>query len=90
MSDYNELIEQLKEAGGYQDDRGNRFYKLPSEAVCRKAAQAIEQLAEERDAAIADLKGFCFCCKRHIDGICPTSARTTECDKLWEWRGVIE
>lgn len=91
MEDYKELIERLKEAGGYQDDRGNRFYKLPSEAVCRKAAQAIEQLVKERDAAVEDLFeeadsrfNTCLYCKKDADCV-------LDCDNaLWEWRGVTD
>lgn len=62
MNDYKELI----------GDIGDCLIAQPSEAVCkrilREAADAIEQLVKERDAAIADLKinWLCAVCKNRV------------------------
>lgn len=81
MNEYKELISRLRNAGGGCDGI----------KMCHDAADAIEQLVKERDAAVADLyelftkdESPCsFCVAEH-------------CDKCiidypyWEWRGVQE
>lgn len=53
--DCKELIEQLRNA--FQADG----YEL-EHSVCESAADAIEILLAERDAAVEDLRGRCWCC----------------------------
>lgn len=83
MNDHKDLI----------GDIGDCLIAQPSEAVCkrvlREAANAIEQLVKERDAAIADLYAeaeyygdSCYFCSKN---------NNTPCRKCnWEWRGVQE
>lgn len=81
MNDYKELIEHLRNGGG-----GHFGLKM-----CYEAADAIEQLVKERDAAVADLQeatlrdvGECFACKHRNEVGC-SAYSDGEC---WEWRGV--
>lgn len=76
MTDYKELIAEIRNC-------------FPTNLE-RRAADAIERLVKERDAAIKDLKhdGNCRCCKE-ID-ICGGLSHGY-CGGLgWEWRGVKE
>lgn len=87
MNDYKELIEELR--GGAEWAEAN-IYQVPIMLpnYLAQAAGAIEQLAKERDAALADLSEFRVCktCKNLHDGIC-TKLSCSMCSK-WEWRGV--
>lgn len=88
MNDYKELVEQLN---------GACIVKVVMKDMTKadlfaRAADAIEQLVKERDAAVADLKtvahrhNLCDCCKH-----C-TVPNGDDCDYgddcEWEWRGV--
>lgn len=80
MNDYKELVARLRRTNFAQKDRDD-------------AADAIEQLVRERDAAVADLKEAtlddaweCFACK-HIHKAECSAYISGEC---WEWRGVRE
>ena len=93
MSEYEELIEILRDA-----------------EYCGKldfvydAADAIEQLVKERDAAVADLKqaskipyGGCHLCTSIRTEICKECYRSDMFAEIaknptdhWEWRGVKE
>lgn len=60
------------------------------------AADAIEQLVKERDAAIEDLRevslgdrGECFACK-HRNGTGCRAYSDGVCWECWQWRGVKE
>lgn len=85
MNDYKELIDSLRICVKY---------KKAVDALCNAefAADAIEQLVKERDAAIADLKDHGRNCKTCLHG------RRGKNDCLdreevpckWEWRGVKE
>lgn len=62
MMDYKELIEELKGFTYWLGQSGPESHDIhPS--VCDKAVVAIETLLEERDAALEDLRGICWCCK---------------------------
>lgn len=86
MNDYKRLL----------GDIGDLLIAHPSENVSkmylRKAADAIEQLVKERDAAVKDLKEWCdelcYCevCKHN--GKC--SKEFCKFANNWEWRGVQE
>lgn len=81
MNDYKELIEHLRNAGG-----GDLGIKM-----CYEAADAIEQLVRERDAAVADLKTIssCHSCihKKEKYEMCLECARSST-SKRWQWRGA--
>lgn len=98
MDDYKELIEQLRcEAEIFRDMEGQSgfTYWLVAKRYLG-AADAIEQLVKERDAAIADMTlivhhkftngktAECYTCT-HNDEEC---WEKQECK--WEWRGVQE
>lgn len=92
--DYKDLIEQLKNIRFIYADN-----MIKCESICNKAADAIETLLAERDAAIEMLKGECNACKHntgwHNIGKCavcvhetarewPVTKKRTDC---WEWCG---
>ena len=85
MNDYKELIDSLRICVKY---------KKAAEALCNAefAADAIEQLVKERDAAIADLKDHGRNCKTCLHG----GRGKNDClDReevpcKWEWSGVQE
>lgn len=84
--DYKELIENLKKVtAGLQEDDAPKCA-----AVCEEAANTIETLLAEREAAMEDLRGRCDICKhrrvclfdkQHRIG-CANSKRGH-----WQWRG---
>lgn len=92
MNDYKELIGLLAHPA---DGRDNADIMI-------SAADAIEQLVKERDAAIADLKqaskipfGGCHLCKSIRTEICKECYRGDMFAEIaknptdhWEWRGV--
>lgn len=86
MNDYKELIERLKSIGKYLNfDKSSCVYL---------AADAIEQLVRERDAAVKDLNiaRSCLTCKSSgldFSGLdfckgCDSWASKSN----WEWRGA--
>lgn len=86
MNDYKELIAKLTEAANRNSN------SLNTRDACRKAADTIEQLVKERDAAVDDLRISCDCdfCKWLIGGDC-TDLEHEECHgEHWEWRGIDE
>lgn len=93
MNDYEELIDKLR---FYADTADDPIYGIciNSPKVMFQAADAIEHLIKERDAAVADLTdtathGECVACK-HFDN--SDSVFCQECrlhsESKWEWRGV--
>lgn len=89
MNDYKELIKELRCFS----------YVLTNS---QKAADAIEQLVRERDAAVKDIGWNCIKCK-HYDEASPNYGYTEECENCgtypwfddeaeskWEWRGVTD
>lgn len=82
--DYKELIEQLKNIRFLYADDG-----LKCASICKDSATAIETLLAERDAAVADLRGMCWCCahgKKYENGL-PWSKATT-CEHMRELGAV--
>ena len=91
MNDYKELL----------GDIGDCLIAQPSETLCkrvlREAADAIEQLVKECDAAIADLRGLadnCSFCVHYTAAEVPCKSKKPCCidgnPDRWEWRGVRE
>lgn len=84
--DYKELIKKLR-AHKIKTDFG-RF----SPDICRKAADAIENLQTERDAAVEDLKKYsfnsCKVCAEWKNGTCSRPG-PKDCAgyNWWKWRG---
>lgn len=82
MNDYKGLVDSLRICVKYNK---------AVDALCNAefAADAIEQLVRERDAAVKDLfeeadsrLNTCLYCKKDADCV-------LDCDNaLWEWRGV--
>lgn len=83
MDDYKTLISGLRN----KKSRDNR-------TLLNTAADAIEQLVKERDAAVADMKEFKLCeaCK-HFGGY-PMNIPCRECSldagNNFEWRGITD
>ena len=93
MNDYKELIGELN--GLVKNTRG---YSLPVDffVALAKAADAIEQLVKERDAAIATIPHKCWSCGKGYH-----TENGFECEETWykgnnpdclswEWRGVTD
>lgn len=89
MNDYKELIELLANP---TDGRDNADVMIA-------AADAIEQLVRERDAAVKDMNTLCstfadICsfCKNDSrnDGDVCVKCKGTDWLEFWEWRGVQE
>lgn len=88
MEDYKELIERLN-----RHIIGDDYFNINSDfaSAVVQAADAIEHLVKERDAAIADLNRARSCITCNSDSL-------THCDgcdfdrtkRKWEWRGVQE
>lgn len=80
--DYKELIEQLRNA--FREDG----YEL-EQSVCESAADAIETLLVERDAAVEDLRGMCWCCSHATPWLDAFGdGRLATCEYIEE-RGVL-
>lgn len=90
---YKEKIERLKKSC-----YGNAPCEIDRERL--EAAQIIEGLIRERDAAIYELHGKCSCCKNHSayhrkgkckncmwDNANPACLREYQ-DDCWEWKGI--
>lgn len=90
MDDYKELIGDIDDC----------LIAHPSETLCkrilREAADAIERLVKERDAAVADIPTACGYCKWFRDRgevgcFCQEPCRNIGgVNMMWEWRGVRE
>lgn len=87
MSDFKELISNLLFLAKYCHEEYNELFV---DNELKKAADAIEQLVRERDAAIADLTlvGSCVICK-HQDYFYH-GVRCGDVKCRFEWRGVRE
>ena len=91
MTDYKEICETLRLANSWQFAQGYVEAML-------KAADVIEQLVKERDAAVADLKSElasecglnpCRYCKyQEDDNQCPHDCIPYSEKWRWEWRGL--
>lgn len=90
MNDYKELIEQLNGACIVKAVMKD----MTKADLFARAADAIEQLVKERDAAVADLKesavesAVCDYCKWLVDYDCTDLKHETCHGEHWEWRGV--
>lgn len=93
MNDYKGLVDSLRICVKYNKT---------VDALCNAefAANAIEQLVRERDAAVKDIGWNCIKCK-HYDEASPNYGYTEECENCgtypwfddeaeskWEWRGI--
>lgn len=99
MSDYKELIAKLR---FYADTADDPIYGIciNSPKVMLHAADVIEQLVKERDAAMADLKGLhdalegrglcCYACKNDVFDYDKSVCAGCALQDNWEWRGVQE
>ena len=81
MNDYKELIAELRKC------------KYCARDIAKYAADAIEQLVRERDAAVEDMETIannmllgCEFCKKN----CAEQANCLTGDTRFEWRGVQE
>lgn len=99
MNNYKELVENVRICASGDcfgcTPRGNKINC--QEVLLESAADAIEQLVKERDAAVADLKegSFCMTCKHLVSTqekkLCRhCSSLTGGGEDNWEWRGVQE
>lgn len=94
MNDYKELVFNLMFLAKYCHSEYN---DLCVDDELKNAANAIEQLIKERDAAVADLKEISDCgyCKWFRDFgikvgcVCQESCNNISgVNTMWEWRGV--
>lgn len=107
MNDYKELLKELRKLQNLGDAPiGREFAVIVDKLTVKDAADVIEQLVRERDAAVADLReavmnphiGRCEFCK-YRDFKSPRCGNT-KCrhgvlfskapDWDWQWRGVKE
>lgn len=90
MEDYKELIALLDGAMAMTASNG----KIEKADLFCKAADAIEQLVKERDAAICDIPHICQTCYGNnmeadcVDNPCWNCKGNNNPE--WEWRGVQE
>ena len=95
MNDYKELIKELQAHAGWAEAN---IYGVPIMLpdYLKQAADAIEQLVKERDAAIATIPHKCWSCGKGYH-----TENGFECEETWykgnnsnclswEWRGVTE
>ena len=90
MTDYKELITALREEA---EAVKAVEWEIPicTENHIREAADAIEQLVKERDAAMEDIPRLCWSCKSNENKLkCYKCNRLLEYRPAWEWRGVKE
>ena len=107
MNDYKELIYALKSCQHIASNcidcpLSNTKYYNPKTKECEVhlhnvAADAIEQLVRERDAAVMDLKAYsdCYNCKHNtydnlMNGFCRECSVVHKMKYKWQWRGVQE
>ena len=91
MNDYKELIVHIATVMALEDECGQK--ELAD--MLEKAALAIDQLVNERDAAVAALKRSCSTCINEkfcvTDIGFPIAAACVSSDKCnWKWHGVQE
>lgn len=65
--------------------------------LARQLREELAKVTAERDAAVEQLRGYCFACKHytpyHNDGLCATCKHERACFKpwdavdRWQWRG---
>jgi hypothetical protein len=65
--------------------------------IVRQLREELAKVTAERDAAVEQLRGYCFACKHytpyHNDGLCATCKHERACFKpwdavdRWQWRG---
>lgn len=102
MNAYKELVEMLREMSRFFIRNEADLLSVPDEMItsmnaeaCKDAADAIEQLVKERDAAVADCKIIledgvqCNICKHYFS---EDVDACLECENKsnFEWRGVQE
>lgn len=89
MNDYKELVKELKRNG-----LSNGGALGHHSGLCDEAADAIEQLVRERDAAVNWLPHQCNLCKHchPANGIHCAKGGCADWKRRenWEWRGVQE
>ena len=104
--DIDKLIETLRQRGIAYMRAYGRYCSICDEVITaistlqaenEKLRAELEQAKRERDAAIADWRGFCAKCawngKQHLsdgqmDARCRTCRENRKCN--WEWRGQRE
>ena len=104
MNDYKELIYALKSCQHIASNcidcplSNTKYYNYKTKEcevhLHNVAADVIEQLVRERDAAVADLENLmhtysgtvCFYCKHYNDRHCDDCVLGNK----WQWRGVQE
>lgn len=89
--DYKELIELLCHTveHGNEEPREYCTNRCGGCEMCDQAADAIKTLLAERDAAVEDLRGMCWCCaygKKYENGL--SWSRATTCQHMREL-GVV-
>ena len=76
---YKELIQRLKSQGSIT------FNTYTVGRDCKDAADVIETLLAERDAAVEDLRGICWCCAHGEKwGKAPKWSKMTTCEHMRE------
>ena len=98
MNDYKELVKYLREEADAVQSIAIEFnIPISAENHSRQAADAIEQLVRERDAAAMDLKAYSDCdnCKHSTydnlrNGFCRECSVVHKTKYKWQWRGVTE
>lgn len=71
--DYKDLIRRLDDCGEFDGD------------LLDDAAEGIETLLEERDAAVEELRGICWCCAHGEKwGKAPKWSKMTTCEHMRE------
>lgn len=92
--DYKEQIEELRFLSGHVPEQ---MCDADGEDPLKRAADALETLLAERDAAIADIERRCETCKHFLiffNGCTPDyDCDNSECSNSggnigWEWRGT--
>ena len=85
---YSDLLKALHARSARQAS-GSHLY--------RAAAEAIEELMEERVRLLEEIHGYCKFCKRNNDGeeplcfqCCHFAAKELVTGDYWEWRGEKE
>lgn len=93
MSDYKELIETLNALLSLNDENLSERVIANNDVqnALLQAADAIEQLVRERDAAVADLNvaRSCLTCKSDGLDFCE-GCDSWASKRKWEWRGAQE
>ena len=98
MNDYKELVKYLREEADAAQSIAIEFnIPISAENHSREAADVIEQLVKERDAAVMDLKAYSDCgnCKHNTydnlrNGFCRECSVVHKTKYKWQWRGVQE